>query len=323
MDAAIEEVEVEEVVEEQQSLTDALTAEFEKQAASDAPSEEDVAETVEAEPTEEVVDEVTPPEHWSDEDKQAFVTMDESGREWALRLEANAHKGIEEKSLELKQFRDAFEPYKHLVPPGVSEAQVIQNLLNAQAVLQRSPVEGIKWLMRSYGVDEKQFNPTDTVPDDDVYVDPEVRNLTQKVNQLTERAQNDLQRAEQERQQQVYAEIVKFRDTTDDDGNVLYPHFAQVQGVMAGLMQSGRAIDMESAYAEAVWAIPEYRDVVIAKQTKELAEKEMAASSVAAKKAIKAATSVSGKSSSKKSTGPRTVADSLAENYDKSIRGEL
>lgn len=323
MDAAIEEVEVEEVVEEQQSLTDALTAEFEKQAASDAPSEEDVAETVEAEPTEEVVDEVTPPEHWSDEDKQAFVTMDESGREWALRLEANAHKGIEEKSLELKQFRDAFEPYKHLVPPGVSEAQVIQNLLNAQAVLQRSPVEGIKWLMRSYGVDEKQFNPTDTVPDDDVYVDPEVRNLTQKVNQLTERAQNDLQRAEQERQQQVYAEIVKFRDTTDDDGNVLYPHFAQVQGVMAGLMQSGRAIDMESAYAEAVWAIPEYRDAVIAKQTKELAEKEMAASSVAAKKAIKAATSVSGKSSSKKSTGPRTVADSLAENYDKSIRGEL
>lgn len=321
-----EENEVEEEVTEvvaDVSLGEALEAEFDKQAVSDDVSDETVIETAEADEVTEVTDEVVPPEHWSKEDQQVFMDMDESGREWALRLETNAHKGIEEKSIELKQFRDAIEPYKHLIPPGQSEGQVIQNLMNAQNILQQNPTEGLKWLARSYGVDEKQFAATDIVPEDDTYVDPEVRKLKEEVTQLTRRSEQDLQTANNRRQQQIFAEINQFKDAVDEDGTVLHPHFASVQGVIAGLLQSGRVSDMDAAYEQAVWAVPEYRDSVIEKQAKERADKELADKTADADKARKAAATVQGKSSSRETKAAATLGDSLSANYEKSIRGEL
>ena len=338
MDEVSEEVVVEEVEEvvadsaevesAEVSLTEALNAEFDKQAASDDVSEpivgaETVSETEGAE-VEEVVDEVVPPEHWSKEDQTAFMAMNDSGREFALRLETNAHKGIEEKSKELKQFRDAFEPFKHLVPPGVSEAQVIQQLLNAQSVLQNNPVEGLKWLARSYGVDEKQLSATDkTVPDADEYIDPEVSKLKEEVTQLKNHAGNQLLAAENNRKQAIFAEISQFRDAVDEDGTVEHPHFSAVQGVMAGLLQSGRVNDMNDAYKQAVWAVPEYRDSVIETSAKELADKLAADNTKTASKAVKAAKTVNGRGSSPKPQTAESIGDSLADNYEKSIRGEL
>jgi len=305
------------------SLTEALNAEFDKQTATDDVSVETPSVT-EGAGVEEVVDEVVPPEHWSKEDQTAFMSMDDSGREFALRLETNAHKGIEEKSKELKQFRDAFEPFKHLVPPGVSEAQVIQQLLNAQSVLQNNPVEGLKWLARSYGVDEKQLSATDkTVPDADEYIDPEVRKLKEEVTQLKNHAGNQLLTAENNRKQAIFAEISQFKDAVDENDNVEHPHFSAVQGVMAGLLQSGRVTDMDAAYKQAVWAVPEYRDSVIETKAKEQADKLAADNTEAAGKAVKAAKTVNGRGSSPKPKTAVSIGDSLADNYEKSIRGEL
>lgn len=322
----------EKVEQKEPSLADALAAEFDKQT-QEPVIEEDKEEPVEAEAAPEETEkseqaeekvEVVPPEHWSEEDKNAFMQMDESGRDWALRLEANAHKGIEEKSKELKRFRDAFEPYKHLVPPGVSEEQVIQNLLNAQNVLNSNPVEGIRWLMRSYGIDEKQFMPTSVEPDeDDEYLDPEVRKLREEIATLKNSAQQNLLLAEQRRQQELMAQINEFRDAVDDKGEPLHPHYGEVIGVMAGLLQSGRATDMESAYEQAVWAVPEYRDHVVEQQAKERAEAELKAKTEAATKAAKASKSVNGQSSSKSPSAPKSIGDALTEAYEKSIRGEL
>ena len=308
------------------SLTEALNAEFDKQTATDDVSVEtpSVTEGAEAEAVVTAEAEVVPPEHWSKQDQTAFMSMDDSGREFALRLETNAHKGIEEKSKELKQFRDAFEPFKHLVPPGVSEAQVIQQLLNAQSVLQNNPVEGLKWLARSYGVDEKQLSATDkTVPDADEYIDPEVRKLKEEVTQLKNHAGNQLLTAENNRKQAIFAEISQFKDAVDENDNVEHPHFSAVQGVMAGLLQSGRVTDMDAAYKQAVWAVPEYRDSVIETKAKEQADKLAADNTEAAGKAVKAAKTVNGRGSSPKPKTAVSIGDSLADNYEKSIRGEL
>ncbi len=318
--------------EPQATLGDALRAAFDEQAASESVEESAEPEAGEADveaeaPQEAEVSaepEVVPPEHWSDEDKQAFMQMDESGREWALRLEANAHKGIEEKATELKQYRDAFEPYKHLIPAGVSESQVIQQLLNAQAILQKNPVEGVKWLMRSYGVDEKQLMPSETpVADDDLYVDPQVKALQEKIELMQKQAEDRQSEAEQRRQNALYAEVQKFQNEVDDAGQLKHPHFQAVQGVMAGLINSGRAEDLEDAYAQAIWSVPEYREQELARQAKERAEAELQKKREAAEAAEKASKSVKGKTSAKAPTKPATIADDLAANYEKSIRGEL
>lgn len=317
------ETEVEETEVTEPTLADALEAEFDKQSEEPQEIEEAPVEAEAAESQDEVT-EVAPPEHWSKEDQEAFMQMDDGGREWALRLEANAHKGIEEKSKELKKFRDAFEPYQHLVPAGVSQEQAIQYLLNAHGVLTNNPVEGIKWLMRNYGVDEKQFTPTTVAPDEDEeFLDPEVRKLRDEVTALKQSSQTSLQQAEQRRQQAMYAEINEFRDAVDENGDPLHPHFADTVGVMSGLLQSGRATDMKSAYEQAVWAIPEYRDHVIEQQAKDRAAAELKAKTETANKATRASTSVTGKGSSKAPSSAKTIGDALTEAYEKSIRGEL
>ena len=314
-------------MDEKQSLTEALREEFDKQTEAPSPSEEPEAEVAsaeaevtETEETSEEVTEVSPPEHWSDEDKKAFLAMDESGREWALRLEKNAHKGIEAKSKELKTFRSPFEQYRHLVPEGM-EAEAIERLLGAQAYLTQNPREGLAQLAKMYGVDEKQ--PETETPAEDLYADPQVLELRKKVSELTDQAEQQAREAENRRQAALFAEVQQFREAADEEGNLLHPHFQAVQGVMAGLMQSGKAVDLDSAYEQAVWSLPEYRDDVIERQAKERANKELEAKIKEAEKAEAAAKTVKGKSSAKAPKKPNTLAGDLKENYEKSVKGEL
>jgi hypothetical protein len=318
------------------SLTESLEAAFEAntaepetkvEAAAEIPAKEEaspetvteaVSEDVSVEADAEPV-EASPPEHWSDEDKEAFGTMDESGRSWALRLETNASKGIEKKSAELKTLRDAFEPYKHLFPAG-SEVAAVQQLFNAQVSLQTNPVEGIKWLMKSYGVDEKQFAPSTETTDE--FADPEVTKLRAEIKELKTTSERNAQTAQHTQQNAMMAEINQFRDA-EDNGERLHPHFNEVSGVMSGLMQSGRADSLEKAYEQAVWSLPEYRDSEVQRIAAEKAEKDLKERTKVAAKAEKTAKTVNGANGATLETKPVSLTDSLNEAYEKSVKGEL
>ena len=318
-----DEVEIEEVEDEvidssieEETLNEALSRAFDEQT-KDEPTEE-VETDVKTEAKSDVEAEVSPPEHWPDEAKTAFRELDERGRKFALSREQDFSKGIEEKSKELKKFRDSIKPYEHLFQ-GAAPEQAIQQLLHAQDYLNRSPVEGIKWLMKSYGVDEKQF----ATPAPDEYVDPEIKSLREELTQLKKGAEDRAREAETRRQRAMLAEISNFRDATDEQGSPKHPHFNAVQGVMAGLLTAGRAKDMDDAYEQAVWAIPEYRDSVVENLAKERAQKELEEKLKKTQNAKQSAKTVQGKTSAKTTSKPKTLGDSLAENYEKSIRGEL
>jgi hypothetical protein len=70
---------------------------------------------------------------------------------------------------------------------------------------------------------------------------------------------------------QYASQISAFKDAKDDAGVLKHPHFDRVRTLMAPLVDSGKSL--EEAYAEVVWALPEYRESQI-KETKEQAEKE-------------------------------------------------
>lgn len=319
------------------SLTESLEAAYEANVAEPEVKEVEPTETVEVSPEVEIdasvsedvsaeaetesvkTVEVSPPKHWSDEDKEAFTAMDDSGRNWALRLEANASKGIEKKSAELKTLRDAFEPYKHLFPAG-SEVAALQQLFNAQNSLQTNPVEGIKWLMRSYGVDEKQFAPSTEATDE--FQDPDVAALRAEIKELKTTSERNAQNAQNTQQNAMIAEINQFRDA-EDDGEKSHPHFNEVSGVMSGLMQSGRADSLEVAYEQAVWSLPEYRDSEVQRLAAEKAESDLKERTVIAKKAEKTAATVTGANGATLEKKPATLTDALNEAYEKSVRGEL
>ena len=290
--------------------------EVSKEASPEAPAE-DVSEdvSVEAEPTEKVI----PPEHWSDDDQKTFLSLDEQGRDFALSRDKNFEKGLTKKSAELKILRDAFQPYKHLFPAG-SEVQALQQLFNAQVSLQNNPVEGIKWLMRSYGVDEKQFAPsTETV---DEFADPEVTKLRAELKELQNTSERNALTAQSTQQNAMIAEINQFRDA-ETDGERSHPYFNEVSSVMSGLMQSGRADSLEKAYEQAVWSLPEYRDSEVEKIAAKKADETLKERTRKVEKAEKAATSVKGTNGATLEKKPETIAESLHAAYEKSVRGEL
>ena len=315
-----------EMNDESKTLAEDLQAAFEESVKTDEPEiqaetvEEAAAEVQTSEETQE--EEIVPPEHWSDEDKTVYLAMTPEQRDWAQKFEGTFQKGIQEKSEELKKYRDAIEPYRYLIPPGVDETAMIHQLMNAQAVLTKNPTEGINWLKSHYGIKDST-DTSEEIPEFETPEEKQIRELRNEVNSLKQNRETDVQNAERDRQQQMFAEIAQFRDAVDEDGKTKHPHFDAVYPVMGGLLQSGRAKDLDDAYTQAVWAIPEYRDSVIEEKSKEAVTKELEEKAKTVETAKKKAKTVKGKSSAKETKKEKTRRDQLRENYEKSVRGEL
>lgn len=267
---------------------------------------------------------VSPPEHWSAEDKEAFQKLDPYAREVLLRKEGQFSKGIEEKSLALKKWEEAIQPYQSLLA-GTEPVQAVQRLLQAQAYLNQNPVEGIKWLMKSYGVEDqfKPETPQEGASDDDPYMDPEVKRLRQELKQARdEQSQRERQAQERQRQQQL-AVIQQFQQEKDDEGNLKHPHFEELQPVMAGLLQAGRATDLEDAYQKAFMGHPEYIESEVKRRAEEQLKAEAAKKAEEARKAETASKGPKGKSEAKQVQSKGSWEQDLEENFAKAERGEL
>ena len=270
----------------------------------------------------EAVPEVVPPEHWSKDDQAAFVNWDQSTRDVTLRMDANFTKGLEEKANSLKRYADAIEPYRSLFAGG-DEIQAIERLFQAQAYLGQNPVEAIKWLAKSYGVDEQFSSSQGEVKEDDPYIDPEVKRLRAELTKTQDdQTLRDRQLAHQQNNARL-AVITEFKNAKDEQGKELHPNFDHLQPIMAGLLQSGRVADMEEAYQEAIKTMPEYIDSKIEARLKDESEKESKRLAEEADAAQKAKPVVNGKSDAKATPTKQSLEDALNENFDKSVRGEL
>ena len=77
-------------------------------------------------------------------------------------------------------------------------------------------------------------------------IDPVNLQLMQHIQDLSSKVNQTIGWREQQEQQQLMTEISKFSDATK------YPHFEQVRGDMAQLLESGIAPNLDAAYAKAV-----------------------------------------------------------------------
>ena len=189
----------------------------------------------------------------------------------------------EEISMEREKYKEletAFEPYREqLALQGDTPVTAARKLLAAQSALTKDPVNALKWLSQSLGVDLRQLAPQ---PDkEEEYLDPAVKALKDEVKSL--RAELNQQRvgADNARAQEVQKIMDDFRTAKDDAGNLKHPHFenADVQAVIAGLVRQGKTL--AEAYERAVFVLPEVR-------TKIADEAAKAAQAEAAKKAEEA-----------------------------------
>ncbi|WP_052119967.1 hypothetical protein, partial [Inquilinus limosus] len=223
-----------------------------------------------------------PPPGWSIGAKAAFAALPKEVQEAVAKREQEVNDGLA-KLAEYKGIDKAVEPFlPALTMRGVTPAQAIKQLFDAQAVLDRDPVNGIAWLARSYGVDLRQFaqqpgngqQPGHQPNPLAQYLQP----LVQEINALKGQFTTQQQQAVEYQRSTALAEIQAF---AADPKRV---YFEDLKDDMALLIQGGRAKDLGEAYDMAAWAHPEIRVALIKEQQAAAqAETQRKAAEVAAK----------------------------------------
>lgn len=204
-----------------------------------------------------------------------------------VRRSEEMHRGLEQyrsKAQSAEAFEQALSPFMPTIQQsGMSPAEAAHHLFATEHALRYgSPEQKLQMLHKiasDYGIDmgQAQEFAANQPP-----ADPRVNQLQQQLQQMQSWVQQQNQAREWQERQTLNSEIEKFKS---DPAHI---YFEQVRGDMAGLLQAGLATDLKDAYEKAIYANPEVRQQVLAKQQAEQAEKarkEAAEKAQAAKQA--------------------------------------
>lgn len=154
-----------------------------------------------------------------------------------------AFKGEAEQARELTSVMNEFMPI--LQQNNIQPATWIKNLGNAHRTLvMGSPEQKLQMfshLAQEYGIPLAAVGQAQQGQ-----VDPVAMQLMQELQMIKQQVSGVTNWREQQEQAAVHQELAKFGDTSK------YPHFEQVRGDMALLLEAGRAQDLDDAYAKAV-----------------------------------------------------------------------
>ena len=244
-------------------------------------------------------------------DKDAWKTTPASVREAIIAREA----AVKDESEKLSKVSTEYDPIrveidKHrpmLAATGVDAATAVRNLLNAQAALQDRPAEVIAQLAKQYRVDLTQFTPRQAPQQ---HQDPTVRRLEETVARLTQQLE---QRSQQEQQSTVQSQQAQIQAFARDN-----PHFEDVRNIMGGLIQTGQAADLKTAYDMACYASPAIRAKLLASERQTQASKAQQEAD-AARRRGSSVTPSRAASGEQRRAAPKDerVEDTLAANYDR------
>jgi hypothetical protein len=229
----------------------------------------------------------TAPNTWKKDVAAKFGELPENIRQEIHRREQDFFKGIgqyKEAATFASQIAKELLPHEpvlrqlQLQPAEfVKQASAILNTLATGTADQKASV----WLQiaKDYGIDPSSLG---SAPPQDaaqaIQVDPAVAALKRELSEIkTHLTSQERQRAEAEFSQHT-------ESVTAFGSDPKHEHFDSVREDMAALIETGRAKDLQDAYDKAIWAHPEVRTKLLAKQEQERTRK-LADEAAAARKA--------------------------------------
>lgn len=257
------------------------------------------------------------PASWTAAAKAEFASLSPAIQAEISRREQEIERGFAQQQSRLEvanRFDALVAPFKdRFAAEGIDPIQGVQRLFAAQSFLEKNPVEGLLYLARNYGVHPARLAQAAGVQQPaqgQAQQDPRFQSLAQQVQTLQSQLSQREQAEKAQRLQSTQAEIHAF---SNDPANV---YFHNVRDDMIGLLQSGRAQDLKTAYDMAVWANPETRALLQADTVKKAEAERLNAQRQQTNGARRAAGSVTG--SPTPGAGP-----AAAGNPNASIRDEL
>lgn len=222
---------------------------------------------------------VIAPLSWSSAEKEMFSKLPRELQQQVVERERQRDSFIQRKSQEIsatvRDFSQAIPEidaeFQRLQAKGVnlSKAELLTSLINGQRVLEADPVNGIRQLAESFGVDLAQL-ASEPAPD------PRVTQMQQQIRQYQSQLQG-IQSAQQAQTTQYLGGLVEnFKSARDDQGQLLFPYaqdpnfeYAMADEVKILRMQNPQASPdqlLQAAYDRLVWSTPQLRQAEIDKQ---------------------------------------------------------
>lgn len=227
------------------------------------------------------------PKTWRKEVAAAWETLPEPVR-------AEIHKREQDMYVGLEQYREGanfgwqvqslFRPYASVMQQaGIGPEQILPGLVQSHATLALGTDEQkmglMQQLIKDYSIPVPKLLSALTggaLADLEPYVDPQVKDLQQRVEDLQSRLTRQDQSAAQARQAEIRQSVAAF---ANDPANI---YFEELADDIAALIRGGVTQDIKVAYEKALWANPVTRE-------KESARRAAAAESERTRKAAEAA----------------------------------
>lgn len=267
------------------------------------------------------------PSTWKKDYAPHWESADPAFAEYLLQREAEYAKGVSTYKGQWDQARpllDAIAPHRQMLEQyRIDPAKQIDQYFRIhQSLALGSPEQKLAVLAqiaRDYQIPVQ--NLLSQGQDGQFYLNP---NIQPSAPQITPDAIRQMVSAEMQ-QAQLNAQIQSFSEAKGPDGKPVYPHFEEVRGTMAGLLQAGIAQDLQDAYKRAL-LMPEHAELIAQEQATLQAEQEKAEAAQRAQqvqRARSAAVSVRTQTPSALPTGdkPKGLRDQIAQQVHARLGG--
>lgn len=256
------------------------------------------------------------PSSWKKDYDEHWTKLDPSLQDYIAQREQEYAKGVSTYKQNWDQAAPLYEAMQPFMPllqqNNIDPKQWISNLGNAHRMLaQGSDDEKLRMfaqLATDYGV------PLGALTGQQSGIDPQFSHLAQKLGQMENRWSQFEQQREQQENAALQNDISAFSQKA--------PYFEQVRETMAGLLQSGVAQDLQSAYDKSIRLHDDIWQQQQADQAKAAAEQNQQKVAQARAKAVSPrSSSPTGMTSG--GNGKKSLRDMLAEQIDNQLASRV
>lgn len=199
------------------------------------------------------------PKAYSKEYQESFKSLSPEWRKYLIDREKQAEKGFSDLGNKLGAYKWAETGYQsraeRLAKSGINSAKdYYEQLSNLDDAFAADPTSAIYALAQSYGVNLNNETAVST--------------LSKQVQEMKQAFDEQMAYLQQQRSQNVQAEVDAFINAKDEAGNLKNPHFEAVKDDMISLLNSGVAKTLDEAYNKAIWSNPDVRAKLLDEQIK-------------------------------------------------------
>lgn len=245
------------------------------------------------------------PKHWPQQRREAFAKYAQANPEFARdwldhtkQLEGEFTRKAQEHA-DTRKFADSvrelFTPEHRSVMQAnnINEAAAIKWLLDVDGYARKDPAGYAKWFMQQAGLTPQQLFPEfgqgQTQQADAEWIDPEITKTREELGSLKStigQLQSYIQQLESGRKAEANSAneriIQQFAEAKDAAGNLLHPHFGELEDRMAWELQNNPELlemapgpdKLKAAYDIAVWANPTTRQAMLEAEKAALAQSQ-------------------------------------------------